>query len=81
MDNATFVRELSRFIELARRGGHAGASGGEVKAFKLATAILEYAPGLDQEALDGAAAFIKAAAYAYFQMDQLVNGHNGRRVP
>jgi hypothetical protein len=56
---------MEHFLALARRGKpRTGASGGEVRARKLALAILEYAIGLDEQALDGAAEFLRRAPLA-----------------
>lgn len=57
MDEAS----LKHFLELARKGQHKFASGGEVRAAKLAEALLDYAPGLDQEAADGLREFARLA--------------------
>lgn len=54
---------LGRFLDLARAGSrwpHA-CSDGENRAIKLALAAVEYAPGLDEEAIEGFSLFIQAA--------------------
>jgi hypothetical protein len=48
---------LEHFINLLLRGRHSGASGGERRAYKIAKALLEHAPGLDAKALAGISPF------------------------
>lgn len=56
---------MEHFLTLARRGKPGtGASTGEVQARKLAIAILANAPGLDEEAIEGAAEFLRRAPLA-----------------
>jgi hypothetical protein len=43
---------------------HAGASGGEKRARRLAIALLDNLPGLDAEAIDGMIAFLDLAQHA-----------------
>lgn len=50
-------KALEHFLRIARRGKYPAASGGERRAAKLAKAILEHVPGLDDLALDGMAEF------------------------
>ena len=40
-----------RFLELARRGRHRGASSGEQRAYRIAKAIIENARGIDDSSL------------------------------
>lgn len=53
---------LEHFIKLAMRGRHAGASGGEKRAYRLAKQIADDASGLDRQALSGLCQFVYAAA-------------------
>lgn len=54
--------QLEHFLNLARRGKpNTCASGGELRARKLALAILEHGIGLDDEARAGAAEFLRLA--------------------
>jgi hypothetical protein len=55
---------FGHFIQLAQRGEFRGASGGEVRANKLALAVLENVPGLDQDAVSGLIEFIALTANA-----------------
>lgn len=58
-------RPIDHFLKLAQRGRPGtGASGGEVRARKLALAILEFACGLDENALRGAGEFIHQVAHS-----------------
>jgi hypothetical protein len=66
---------MEHFIRLARRGRpNTGASSGEVNARKLALAIIEYAPGLDDEALRGAADFLQRAPLDVYTARDLITG-------
>jgi len=47
------VKNLKRFLELARQGRQPGSSGGERRAARLAHQVAEDVPGLDQGAVDG----------------------------
>lgn len=53
--------DLRHFCDLAHRGGHPAASGGEQRAHALATAVLENLPGLDDLAIHGLVEFILVA--------------------
>lgn len=71
VDDAQNVRDsrgmvsMSHFLKLARRGRpRTGASTGEVQARELALAILDCAPGLDAEAIEGAAEFLRRVPLA-----------------
>lgn len=74
MTTKEFAKALTRFIDLARRGSGGGASGGEIRAAALAEAILEHAPGLDDEALEGAYCFMRASSRCWPQMNELLRG-------
>lgn len=54
--------DLDHFLNLALRGRYPAASGGEHRAFKLAQAVVEYVPGLDELARDGLCEFIERTA-------------------
>ena len=62
--NEIEIENCQRFAALARCGRHAGASSGEQAATRLADAVLSDIGSLDGQALDGLAAFLKAAKYA-----------------
>lgn len=49
---------LVHFLTLAKKGKYTGASGGEVRANRLADAIVQFIPGLDQDAVEGAIMFL-----------------------
>lgn len=56
---------MKHFLKIARRGRPGtGASSGEVQARRLAIAIVENAPGLDDEAIEGAVEFLRAVRLA-----------------
>ena len=55
-------QDFLHFCELAQRGWCSGSSGGEFRCRQLAKAILEYAPGIDSEALEGMITFARFAA-------------------
>ena len=52
---------LKHFLDLARRGRLPGASSGEHAARQLAAAMLLRSPGMDAQAVEGAAVFLKLA--------------------
>lgn len=56
---------LQHFVALARRGRHAGASGGEYRCYTLALSILETAYGIDSQAIDGMAEFARWVSADY----------------
>ena len=45
--------KLEHFVTLAQRGNYPAASGGEGRAHKLASVIVECVPGLDSDAIGG----------------------------
>lgn len=53
---------LQHFMRVAERGRRPGCSGGERRAWKLVKAILADAHGLDGQAIEGAAEFLRATA-------------------
>ncbi len=55
------ARALSRFLSLASAGRVRGSSGGARAAKALADAIVEHAPTLDGEVLEGLKTFIDLA--------------------
>jgi hypothetical protein len=63
-EKAARVDYLDRFLELADRGAHRGASGGEKRAAQLAASIVDHVPGLDAQAVAGLIEFVRLAAYA-----------------
>jgi len=65
---------MDHFLKIARRGKpNTGASTGEVQARKLALAIIDFAPGLDAEAIEGAAEFLRRAPMAISAAKELVD--------
>ena len=46
-------RAVSHFLKLAKHGGYGAASGGAQRAHRLAKAVLDDVPGLDDLALEG----------------------------
>lgn len=52
-------RALEHFVRLAFKGRQATASGGERRAHRLAVAIIDNLPGLDELATDGLVEFLK----------------------
>jgi len=62
MPATALTADLSHFLELARRGRHGYASRGEAAAWRLAHAVMDYAPGLDASARAGLAEFLEIAA-------------------
>jgi hypothetical protein len=68
------VETIEHFLKLARRGRpDTGASGGELRARRLAIAILENAVGLDAQAIEGAAEFLRRAPLAISTARALIN--------
>lgn len=47
------TKNLEHFVRLAKRGQSPAASGGEARAWAIAQALLEHAPGLDETATAG----------------------------
>jgi hypothetical protein len=47
------MKPIDHFLRLAKRGASPGASGGEKRAFRLAKAVVEDLPGLDNQAVAG----------------------------
>lgn len=54
-------RTLRHFLHCARRGKHAGSSGGEQAARKLALCFLEHGLTLDDQAIAGFELYMRAA--------------------
>lgn len=54
-------KSLQHFATLAKRGKAAGASSGEKRCRRIAKALLDNCPGLDGQALEGAATFVRVA--------------------
>ncbi len=67
---------LDHFVKLARRGKRTGASGGEVRACKIAEALLEYASGLDQDAIEGAVLFAMLAHSRPMMAEDVLQGRS-----
>lgn len=63
---------VDHFTTLARQGKHAGCSGGEARARKIALVILEHAGGLDETALRGLADFARLVSASYSMAKKLV---------
>jgi hypothetical protein len=69
------LKELqnSHFVRLARRK-HPGASSGEKRSRRLALALLDNLPGLDDEAIDGMIGFADLVKRAPETARSLVDG-------
>lgn len=67
-------REFDHFTRIAVRGKNRGASGGEKRARKLALAVLDEAPGLDDSAIEGLITFIRAVQRSPSAARDLVQG-------
>lgn len=68
---------MDHFIELARRGKPGtGASSGELKARRLALAVLNDIPGLDGSAISGLVKFIDLLQRDYALATELVGAQN-----
>ena len=64
---------MDHFIRLAKRGKPGtGASGGELRARRLALAVLNDIPGLDQKAITGLVEFIELLQHDYEKAAELV---------
>lgn len=63
---------LRHFVRLARRGAAPAASGGEGSAARLAAAILENAPRLDDQALEGALLFAVVSKRCMWDAQELL---------
>ena len=53
-------QEIIRFMELARTGNEAYASSGEVRARRIALALLDDISGLDDASINGFIDFVRA---------------------
>ena len=67
--------QASHFVRLARRR-HAGASGGEKRARRLALAVLDDLPGLDDRAVDGLIRFVELVRKSPEGARTLLDGWN-----
>jgi hypothetical protein len=80
-DNGCWVFEaegeahaMNHFIKLAKRGKPGtGASGGELRARRLALAVLNDIPGLDTRAITGFCEFIELLQHDYEKASKLVD--------
>jgi hypothetical protein len=70
-------RELDHFLRLAVRGARGGIGSGTVAAYQIATALLDYAPSLDGQALAGLVQFLDLAKYAPETAASLVHPAEG----
>jgi hypothetical protein len=68
----TFSAELDHFLELARRGTGAGASGGERRCAALAEVIMEHAGGIDAQAYTGLCQFAAMVSVDYSRARRLL---------
>jgi len=66
--------DLEHFIRCARRGSHAGASGGEKRAAALAKCVLQQIQGIDSSAVDGLIVFIRGAHRSVDAARELLKG-------
>lgn len=77
MTQSEISKSLEHFVRLARSGARPGASSGEYRARVLAEAIIENAPGLDEEAKEGAAEFLRCASLATAAARDAIGGNDG----
>jgi hypothetical protein len=64
---------MEHFIRLAKRGKPGtGASGGELRARRLALAVLNDIPGMDDEAINGFILFIRGLSRDYEMARDLI---------
>jgi hypothetical protein len=69
------MKGLDHFVRLAKRGKpNTGASSGELRARRLALAILDNLPGLDDRATSGLLAFIELVKQSPEESRTLVDG-------
>lgn len=68
------MEAISHFANLARRGRHPGASGGETRAYQLAAAVIENVPGLDHSAKLGLVEFLVLAGNEPEVAREMLNG-------
>lgn len=71
------TKAVEHFVQLARRGGGHGASSGEVRARALAEAFLEHAWGLDEQAIEGAAEFLRRVPMMPTTAELIIRGTEG----
>ncbi len=64
--------DVKHFVDLAARGKHPGSSGGEKRARRLAVAVLENLPGLDDSAIAGLLEFVRCVQTSPSLSRQLV---------
>lgn len=68
---------LFRALRLARNGKRGTGSGGEQRAHKLATVIIQHGHGLDSDVRDGLATFAELASANWTYAAQLYEKHIG----
>jgi hypothetical protein len=66
-------RALNHFVTLARAGNRSTASGGERRAKRIASQLLEDASGLDQDAIEGLCEFARVCAASYTTARDLIS--------
>lgn len=70
------AQDIAHFLDCARRGQHPCASGGEKRCNRIAKALLENTPGLDDSNLHGIALYALFAARDHAKAQAwLDNGH------
>lgn len=74
MNDDALHPSLRHFLELARRGAGAGASGGEYRCQALAQALLENVSGIDGKAYEGMCLFGGVASVDYPRARLLLRG-------
>jgi len=65
LENPETVAAINRFINVAQKGSGPGASGGELRAYRLAELLrgaIEECPGTDDTVIEGACALLRSAA-------------------
>lgn len=68
--------DFKHFLRLARRGKFPAASGGEYRAYRLAKAVLDDLPGLDDAAIAGLVRFIGCVYSAPMATADLLEGES-----
>lgn len=73
--NRTEKQSIDHFLDLAHQGRvNSGCSTGERNAYRLAQALLEYGPGLDDEAINGFYLFLQYAVRNPMSAKALIEG-------
>lgn len=67
-------QNFQHFLRLARRGRFPACSSGERAAYKIAMAVIDHCPSLDESACEGLCEFLRRVPLAPMQARELIGG-------